>query len=328
MVSNQEQPFPKYKNGWGLEQHPYNGTWNYVKKEHKYLKFHSWPKPWNAVEKIDVLNCNEILVLRVQFMQDLVGEFLFDMVVPSPTELFRNWIFGQLRCGTKMGIKPRIPGLFDIFMKKEGRVVLAAIAAPIGVPLLMWSVAQTTIDAMNTWSSIINRQAMCTDPEAHGIMRGGHVHIQNEGSGGVPFYTKVYDPHNYCNELSGIFTGPGGMLHAWAAGSATNNNPAVTAQFGYRIFTGAGGENSWNDISIPPGGTAGLSLGGHNSDGATAQVQVRLLNDLPGVLAGVNVAITAFFFSTNPDDTERHFPDGPMKPDPSPYEYCQKVYGQ
>lgn len=327
-MSNQEQPFPKYKNGWGLEQHPYNGTWNYVKKEHKLLKFHSWPKPFNAIEKIDVLNCNEILVLRVQMLSSIVGEMAFDTFVPSPTELFRNWIFGQLRCGKKMGIRTRVPGAFDIFLTKQGRVVLASIAAPLGAPLLYWSMAQTLFTAMDTWSSIINRQAMCTDEEAHGIMRGGFVRIQFEGEGGVPFYTTVYDPKNYAVPLTGFFTTPAGMLHAWAVGTATNTHPTIDAQFGYQLWTGAGGENQWTDIVIGPGETASLSLGGFNPNGATCQVRVRLMNDLPGVLTGVDTIIESFFVSTNTDDTERHFPEGPMKPDPSPYDYCQKVYGQ
>lgn len=321
-----DPPFDKYKPGYEHRQSNYNGVWNYVKKEKKYLKFHSWPKPFNAIERIDVLNCNEVLLLRVQFIAEIAGEFWWDSKVPSPNELFRNWIFGALRCGSKMGVKTHLPGPGSLFLDKKGKVMLAGLGGLLGAPLLYWSMAQTGFKALDTWSTLLNVQAMCEDPEAHGIMRGGHARIQFEGEGGIPFYTTVYDPHNWANALTGFYTFPEGMVHAWATGTATNTHPSISAQFGYQMWTGDDGENIWHDIVIAPGETASLSLGGFNSAGATCQVRVRLGNDLPGVLVGVDTLISTFVMSTNTEDPNNRFPLGPWEEDPSPYETCQRLY--
>lgn len=262
----------------------------------------------------------------MQFIAEVAAEIWFDAKVPSPTELFRNWIFGSLRCGKKMKVKGGLPGLANLFFDKKGKVVLAAFGGMLGAPLMYWSMAQTTFKALDTWSTIINTQALCENPEAHVIMRGGHARIQFEGTGGIPFYTEVYDPFNYGTPLSGAMDFPLGFQAAWASGTCTNLHPTITAQFAVRMFVGGSEDTAWHPMSIGPGEVKTFSVYNQADNHGPCQVQVKLDNDLPGILMGVDTIVDCFAGNMNRNDPNNQWPSGPGEPEPTPYDTCELLY--
>lgn len=313
----------------GYARPPYDGSrgiWQQHKNENKFIKFHSWPKPFNYLTRLDVLNCNQIHVLRAQFFLPIAAEIWFDANVPSPTELFRNWVFGSLKCGKKMGIKPKIPGPFDLIFSKKGRVALVAFGGILGAPLLWYSMGQTAWTAMSTWSTLMYKAAVCDEPEAHGIMRDGHVRAQYAGTGSVPFYQSCYDPFNWANEVAGTFDIPFGARIAWATGTMTNVHPTETAIIGVAINVFKPGGPDYSYVSLAPGETSDFGVADQVEDAGPIQVSFDLKNDLPGVLTGVNIAVRLFMCTNDANDPMRRTMDDPWKEDPGPYDTCQLLY--
>lgn len=313
----------------GYARPPFDGSrgiWQQHKKENKLIKFHSWPKPFNYLKRLDVLNCNEVLMLRASFFLPVAAEIWIDANVPSPTELFRNWIFGSLKCGKKMGLKPRIPGPFDIFFSKKGRVALVAFGGILGAPLMWYAMGQTAWTAMDAWSTIVYKQAMCAEPDAHGIMRDGHVRAQFAGTGSVPFFIACYDPWNWGNEVAGTWDVPFGSRFAWATGTLTNVHATITAEIGIAINMFGPGEPNWAHYSLAPGETADFGISASGDGPGPVQVSFKLDNDLPGVLTGVNVTPRFFMVTNDANDPMRRSMDDPWRDDPDPYDTCQLLY--
>lgn len=289
--------------------------------------FPSWPKPFNAVEKIDVLHCNEVMVMRVQFMAEIVGEFWFDSMVPSPTELFRNWIFGNLRCGKKMNLPTKMKGPGSLFLSTSGKVMLAEIGGMIGFPLMVWSMGQTIFNAMDTWTTILNTQAFCEEEEAHGIMRHGSGMFNGEGRGSPVFYTKVYDPHLWGQFANGFWDAPPGYRMGWAIGTMTNQHPTITAHMSCQVVAGNVDENNWTDYVIPPGATVRFSIG--KSEVSDDQVSLLFWNRvaLGAGFNGCQVVTERFMFTQgNPEDINGRLQGGPFEPDLSPAITCDNLY--
>lgn len=303
------------------------GMWDTVNGVSQKSVFASWPKPFNAVERIDVLHCNEVMMLRAQFVAEIVGEFWFDAFVPSPTELFRNWIFGNLRCGKKMGIPTKMKGPGNLFLSIQGRVMLAEIGGMIGFPLMLWSMGQTIFNAMDTWTTMLNTQAFCEEEEAHGIMRHGSGMMNGEGRGSPVFYTKVYDPHSWGQFTNGFWNAPFGSRMAWAIGTLTNQHPTITAHVSAQVVHSDVDEGAWKDYVIPPGDTVKFSIG--KAKVSDDQVSLLFWNRV-ALGAGFNgcmVVVERFMFTYGvPEDPNNRFLEGPFEPDISPNVTCDNLY--
>jgi len=300
------------------------GIWDTVKGQAKKKRFPSWPKPFNAVERIDVLNCNEVMQMRVQFVFEIVGEFIWDARVPSPTELFRNWVFGQLHCGSKMGVKPHTPGPGSLFLKKQGRVMLAEIGGMIGYPLMVWSMVQSYFNALNTWNSIKQVQAFCEEPEAHGIMRDGESLIKHVGLGGVTGYVGVYDPFNVGNYLTGFWLPISHPMQAWAFGEIFNNNGLVTAVLDIWVELFEGNPPVKQHLEIAPLGHAVFSVYNSSPTAEVAEVRHENFVEIPGVVNFLEVRCERFCVQWGFLDP---FPEGGLfEPWPSPNPTCFAMY--
>lgn len=287
----------------------------------------SWPKPFNAIENIDVLHCNEVMVLRAQFVAEIVGEFWFDAFVPSPTELFRNWIFGNLRCGKKMQIPTKFAGPGSLFLSTSGKVMLAEIGGMIGFPLMVWSMGQTIFNALDTWTTMLNTQAYCEEAEAHGIMRHGSGMMNGEGLGSPVFYTKVYDPHNWGQFTNGFWNSPFGYRMAWAIGTLTNQHPTITAEVWVQVLMDSIDPNDWTKYTISPGQTVKFSVG--KSEVSDNQTSLIFWNKV-ALGAGFNgcAVVTERFMYVygTPEDRNNRYLKGPFEPDPSPNITCDNLY--
>jgi len=259
--------------------------------------FPSWPKPFNAIERITVYNCNEILMMRVTFLAEIAAEFWFDSKVPSPMELFRNWVFGQLRCGSKMGVKPHLPGPSDLFLRKSGRDVMIFSGAFLGSGLFVWAMTQSIFSALNTYSSLMNVQAFCEEPEARAILSAGDVLARHEGDQGVfTTYTTVYDPFGVTNQTTGFINVPNTASGrtAWGNGHFANLS-GVTLTVDVYISFGSDPDGPKQRLVIGPGGDAGFNVAGAAPGGGVMALEFKIISGDPfpsalisadGLLAG------------------------------------------
>jgi len=300
-----------------------NSIWNVVKRVGKRVKYASWPKPFNAISRIDVLNCNEVLLMRVEFIAEIIGEMIWDSQVPSPRELFRNWVFGNLRCGSKMGIRTRLPGPGNLFLDKKGKVMLAEWGGIIGAPLLYWSMGQTALTALNTWNTIQNVQAFCENPEAHGLMRDNQASAKIPTEGVVPFGTVVYDPFNWAHPTDGWFEPPFGNRMGWAVGTLANSSPDTPVSCDMKLQIGSPGDAPWTHYDVPPLEVVDWQCGWQETSGGLLGVRFRNNTTIPGVLPRITCTVTRFMITLgNDEDPNRSFINGPFDPFPNPSSQC------
>jgi len=293
------------------------GIWDTVQQTAGKKKFPSWPKPFNAIERINVLNCNEVMMMRFQFVAEIFGEFAFDAFVPSPFELFRNWVFGQLRCGSKMGIRPHIPGPANLSVFKNGKVMIAEIGGGVGGALFFWSVIQSYHNALNTWSTLRNVQSFCEEPEAHGIMRDGEALFKNPTIGGVTGYDLVYDPFNVANPLTGFFLPASHPTVAWAFGTVINESPTVTATIDIWIENFQTSPNKQR-LVLGPLQTGSFSVSNYSFTPDVTEVRCENFTFIPGVIPFLRVHATRFMASWgNPEDPNFGMIGGPWNQGPS-----------
>lgn len=284
----------------------------------------SWPKPFNAVERITVLNCHEVMLLHVKFVAEIIGEFSFDAFVPSPFELFRNWVFGQLRCGSKMGVKTNIPGPGNLILNKQGKLMLAQIGGMIGVPLLYWSMAQTLFTAMNTWSTIRNTQAMCENPEAHAIMANGVAYIKHVGFGDIPLWDAIYDPRSLCDPTPGDIRTDTGKMGAWGSFALANNNGITAASIDIWLDFGAAGEGPRQHFDVPTNGFTQFQMSAYNGDCEIVRIKWENFTAIPGVVNFLELYGVYLAVATEDPDAEMYGSLGLPDPDPGPN--CQAMF--
>lgn len=294
------------------------GIWDEVKKQAGKKKFPSWPKPFNAIERITVLNCHEVMILHIKFVAEIIGEFSFDAFVPSPFELFRNWIFGQLRCGSKMGVKPHTPGPGSLILNKGGKVMLAQIGGIVGAPLLYWSVAQTVFNAMNTWSTIRNTQAMCENPEAHALMNNGLALIKHVGFGDIPLWDVLYDPRDLCDPTPGDIRTDTGKMGAYGSFSLVNNNGLVAASIDVWLDFGSAGEGPRSHFDIGAMGIRRFELSAYNRDCEIVRVKFENFVAIPGVINFLELYGHTLGVACEDPDIEKYGTVGLPDPDPGP----------
>jgi len=300
-----------------------NSIWNTVKGQAKKASYASWPKPFNAISRIDVLNCHEVLLMRVEFVAEILGEMFWDAQVPSPRELFRNWVFGNLRCGKKMGVRPHLPGPGSLFLDRKGKVVLAEWGGILGAPLLYWSMAQTYFKALDTWSTIQNVTAMCENPEAHALMRDAHAFFKAIGVGSPVFAILVYDPFNWCDVLDNSIHPPEGKRMGWACGKATNTHPTITAQFGIEIKIDDDAPDHYTEYTVPPLGVIDWSVGWEENNNHILQIKVNNMVEIPGVLPHLEITVTRFMgVFGNEEDPNHSLINGPWEPFPDASPQC------
>ncbi|HEU4678789.1 MAG TPA: hypothetical protein VFS35_04660 [Terrimicrobiaceae bacterium] len=282
----------------GVVGHPHS-IWRQQSGEKPSRKatFPSWPKPFNAIDKITVYNCNEIMALRVEFVAEALAEFWFDTNVPSPMELFRNWVFGQLRCGSKMGVEPHLPGPSDLILQRNGREVLMFAGQALGTGLFVWAMTQSVFSALNTYSSIMNVQAYCENPEARAILAGGELFTRFQGSGQMTLFNKVYDPYEVCNQVTGFILPPDEFPQAtgWGTGTIINGSASIPLEIDVWLDFGNPVPQNVVHLSIGVLGSASFSVMAprFNFGAAAIAINITSPSPFPGVITCQNAILSA-----------------------------------
>jgi len=287
--------------------------------------FPSWPKPFNAIDRITVMNCNEVVAMRVDFVTEIFAQMVFDAKVPSPTELFRRWAFGDIPCGKRIKNKFRLPHPSDVILKRQGRSIMAFAGGFLGTGLFAYAFAQTVFTAMSTWSSIAMVQAYCENPEARAIILNGNVRVTTPSQGVVVFYQTLYNGGAAVNPVTGFITPPNqaGPCAAWAYGHIFNESDTFTASVDVWIALPPEEKGEQVHFEIPPLGSASFHImrGFHTPQ--TVAVGIDLLEWFP-TLAGVQFFVDAFCADWSEDlEPARSMIDFG---DPPRRTFCQALY--
>lgn len=162
------------------------------------IKYHSWPNPFrNAVKRIDVLACEDTWQAKVEMYVAAFGSWFWSSFVPSPVELTRKTLTGSYKCGFYMKTKFRSP--LDIVWK-DGRTsqMLMEVLRPIATGLFYLWAAETTFEAMSTWSSITYAMERCELENNECLLRDGLSPMpQGLHSGNSAFMSAIWDPRSW-----------------------------------------------------------------------------------------------------------------------------------
>lgn len=184
----------------------------------KAINFNHWPQPFNFLRNAKVLMCNQDYWLaEFEFAFDLLADFFWTNLVPSPREIERKVFTGGYRCGFYLDVGIKSP-LEIVFGNGTSRMV-GEIAAPFARGLFYWWAAETAIDAFALWQTVMFPQLLC-DPFVGVVLRSndratiapGHA----EGSPGLG--NLLYDPLGICGPSQPIVSFPPGtqtMYCAW-----------------------------------------------------------------------------------------------------------------
>jgi len=225
-----------------------SSVWNTVKGEGKELSFWKWPNPFNAIKRIDVMACNPNWLARVEFYTEVALEFFWTNFIPSPSEVLRNWFLGNYDCGkkAKTSLKNRLPKLPG----RDPRVVFAEFARPALTGLFYWWAAQTSINALTTFTTILNAQANCEADNNNCIMRDGYSSLGGPAVGTPVFATLTHDPNDWGQPLICAVGPPPG--HRWGICNMTFVNTLAAGGIDFDV---------WLDIDGSPEVRQSFSLG-------------------------------------------------------------------
>jgi len=192
-------------------------TWDAI--EHgvgKALKMNSWPPPFNFMKNHRVLLCSEdYWIAEFEFAFDVVMDFFWSAFVPSPRELERKVLTGGYRCGFYLDIKVKSP--IEILFGQGTSKMVGKIFSPFATGLFYWWAAQTAIDALSVFETILFRQLMCAPFTGDVLRQNDRGVIEAGGSYGVPALgTLYYNPRAICEEIGPICHYPPGYQHAYA----------------------------------------------------------------------------------------------------------------
>jgi len=172
---------------------------NWMKETGQYVwKYHSWPNPFrNAVKRIDVLACEDTWQAMVEMYFDAFGFWFWSSFVPSPVELTRKTLTGSYKCGFYLKTRFRSP--LDIVWR-DGRTsqMLMEVLRPVATGLFYIWAAETTLEAMSTWSSITYAMERCDLENNECLLRDGLSPMpQGLHSGNSAFMSVIYDPQGW-----------------------------------------------------------------------------------------------------------------------------------
>jgi len=194
-------------------------------------KYTHWPQPFGKVQDLEVLACNPTPYVRARVWGQAFTQWWFANFIPSPTELYRNWLTGRYRCGMKFefpaetgrGAGPRMRGPLDIIWT-DGRASL--VAAETLRPVLtglwyLWATG-TAWDALQRASSVIAAIEACDDGIEEVVLAHGEGDFYYDGNAGSPTsYQTIHDPYDRYQSPNSFFTHLDGPISSYAFGDIT-----------------------------------------------------------------------------------------------------------
>lgn len=182
----------------------------------KAASFNHWPNPFNFLKNARVLMCNnDYWLAEFEFAFDLIANFFWTQVIPSPRELERKTFTGGYRCGFYLDVNIKSP-LEIVFGQGTSRMV-GEIAAPFAQGLFYFWALGAGIEAFAIWETVMFHQYLC-DPFKGDVLRRDDIMPMPPGhTEGIPgLGTLSYDPLHICGPSQPFVLFPPGGWHVYA----------------------------------------------------------------------------------------------------------------
>jgi len=253
--------------------------------------FPQWPRPYNWIQDIKVLACQETYVAKVKFAKATAANFFWSTFVPQPSEIARKTVTGSYKCGFYLGIK--FPSPFEIIAGEGTAEIFAAIARPFATGLFIWWASETAFGALNSWSSIMYPEVRCPEGKGDVVWRNGRAPISaGYNIGGAFFFDELYDHHGYGHPVQGNIDIPAGFF---SINYAFYFNAAAGGLHNCRAGITIGGTQVWlaSVADVPPGGIVqgSVAYSGHATVDTTITTLFECTSDFTVPPGGFNVKI-------------------------------------
>lgn len=182
----------------------------------KVANFNHWPQPFNFLKNARVLMCNnDYWLAEFEFAFDLIANFFWTQIIPSPRELERKTFTGGYRCGFYLDVPIKSP--IEIVFGQGTSRMLGEIAAPFAQGLFYFWAASAGLDALAVWETIMFHQYLC-DPFVGDVLRSNDIMPMPPGhTEGIPgLGTLNYDPFHICGPSQPFILFPPGGWHVYA----------------------------------------------------------------------------------------------------------------
>ncbi len=294
-------------------------------RQKRIRKYTHWPQPFGKMEDITLLACNPSPTVRVKMWGAAAGAWWWSNFLPSPTELFRNWLTGRYRCGASFDYpadagkrkQGRMKGPLDVvWTDGKASVVAAETLRPILTGLWYLWATGTAWDALQQFSTVMAAIEACDDGIEEVILKNGEADIYYDGNAGAPTsYETVHDPFDRYQAPNSFFLHHAGPLSTYAFGYVTAVSQHVDScvlQIGPDDLGG-----THIDLgAIEPGTTVHFSLEGGSAYFRESAIGISVDIEQHGTgLAPTVVVIQRWLSSTRPYQPEQWPRKWPIMPD-------------
>lgn len=194
------------------------------------FRYGRWPDPFkNQVKRLDVLTCEQEVLLSWEFFGRVLGNFFWSNFLPGPWELTRKTVGGSYKCGFYFGAKFKSP--IDMIWKntKTGHTIGRILGPAATAFYFVWA-AQTVNEALDTYQSLQLKIETCDSNNNEVILKDARGHLTLGHNEGAPvFATVVWDPQDRAVPTSDFVEEPNPCQYvAYAFGNVVSQSSAIT----------------------------------------------------------------------------------------------------
>jgi len=179
---------------------------------YKSLHSNKWPKfpnpfPWTT--DIRILACEKDLLIQIENIGTMVGQWVYSTFIPQPSEIVRKFLTGKTKKGY-FGLPLEFAPLDILWKSGDATKILATITSPLATGLYYLWLMQTSITALQTAQQVGLLFSGCPDNGDETLLADGlAVSFIGSGSGSLPLWTTIQDPHGRYNAPGADMTAKG-----------------------------------------------------------------------------------------------------------------------
>jgi len=228
-----------------------------------------------------VLACEDTFQADVRMWGGELGDWFWTNLIPSPREIERKTITGSYKCG--FFFLPGWESPVDIIWKdaKIGRMLLE-IAHPFTQALFYLWAAETALDALSRWQSVMYRIARCDADRNECLIGNGHSILSyGHNWGGAALGEIIYDPNHWGIEMDTSVSVPFATTVGASAYGHIIANAGIIDNCEIQMCNGNDVLASVGIGHMDPGQETAFSIGWGGS-AVVGAIQPRILADVSG----------------------------------------------
>lgn len=284
----------------------------------KSLRSDKWPKfpsPFPWISDVRVLACEKDLLIEIENIASIAGQWVFSTFVPQPSEIVRKFLTGKTKKGY-FGLPLEFAPLDILWTSGDATKILATITAPLAEGLYFLWLQQTAVTALQSAQMVGMLFEACPDSSDETLVADGLADtFTGSGSGGLPLWTTIQDPHGRYNSPGANMTTKGHWCNMSIHGyvhSASEDISSMKVQ-----FTKQGVMFAELDMGhLTPGTITPFSLSGSTACNPTDLVANNFIKVVASHgVAGAQYIGTRWTMNSNPANPHNSNPLYPHAPD-------------